>query len=86
MAKVLLSIQSGHETIEQIQQDTRIDKKKLTAAIANLAYIGAIKTRQRNDSGKAVYKDSNKTQLGCPKCLKGVSSIFSPKVSNYQLL
>ena len=75
MRQVYLAIEHGYMTIREIQQETTLQRGKIVAAIANLAYIGAIRTRQRDAEGRAIYTIPT-ASFEAAHCLRGVSSIF----------
>lgn len=79
MALVLCSIENGHNTLTAIQRETKLRASQVSAAVANLAYTGAIKTGKRGKDGKALYETTAQVIEGFPKCLKGVRSVFEPK-------
>lgn len=78
MARVLCSIENGHNTLRAIQKETKLQAGQVSAAIANLAYTGAIKTGKRGKDGKAYYQTTADVIAGFPPCLKGARSVFEP--------
>lgn len=76
MRLVLMAIENGHQTILEIRTETRLNKGQVAGAISNLAYIGAICTKHRDDCGRAIYVLPGQIR-GVADCLKGVNSIFS---------
>lgn len=79
MARVLRSIENGHITLFAIRKETGLTKGQVAAAVANLAYIGAICTRMKDEQGRAVYILPGTIQ-GFAPCLKGVRSIFDARI------
>lgn len=79
MARVLRAIENGHITLLAIRKETGLNKGQVSAAVANLAYIGAICTRMKDDYGRAVYVLPGTIQ-GFAPCLKGVRSVFEARV------
>ncbi len=78
MGSVLCAIENGYITLEAIKKHTGLRSGQVTAAIANLAYVGAIKTGKRDENRKAIYTLQGKIE-GFPECLKGVRWVFEPR-------
>lgn len=78
MGKVLCAIENGHSTLVAIQIETKLREGQVSAAIANLAYTGAIKTGKRGNDGKAYYQTTAVVLTGFPPCFRGARSVFEP--------
>lgn len=76
MRQVYLAIEHGYLTVREIERETSLHHGKVVAAIANLAYIGAITTKQKDGNGRAIYTIPVARFEASP-CLRGVSSIFA---------
>jgi predicted transcriptional regulator len=76
MRQVYLAIEHGYRTVREIEQETSLKNSSVKAAIANLAYIGAIITRQKDGDGRAIYSIPQ-ARFEAAMCLRGINSIFS---------
>lgn len=81
MRLVLMSVENGNCSVRSIMDDTRLTRGQVMGAIANLAYIGALCTKQKDPQGRAIYTLPGQIH-GVPPCLKAVNSVFNPLITN----
>lgn len=79
MRLVLEAIENGHNSLLAIREQTNLNKGQVKSAVANLAYIGAICTRRRDEQGRAIYVLPGQIESVSDN-LKGVNSIFLRRV------